>query len=124
MTAPGFLRRPDGSVLLAGLAPAFVHVLHELPSLLETEEDEAIHERLFPYPSDDPDERKEWERLVHPDLFALVRSAREIVAKARITLRVAAAAVGTSLSEHSAMNCGFPAGSCPSTGSTSAPPRR
>ena len=80
MTAPGFLRRPDGSVLLAGLAPAFVHVLHELPSLLDAE-DEAIHGRLFPYPSDDPDERKEWERLVHPDLFALVRSAREIVAK-------------------------------------------
>lgn len=80
MTAPGFEQTPDGGVFLSDLAPAFVHVLREIPAILAAE-DEAVRGRIFPYPSDDPDDRKEWERLVHPDLFALVRSAHDIVSR-------------------------------------------
>ncbi len=79
MFSPRLTRLEDGSVILDRLAPAFVHVLHELPALLAPEQPDEVRDRLYPHATDDEEHKKEWERFVHPELFALVASAREIV---------------------------------------------
>jgi hypothetical protein len=78
VTAPQFARGPEGDVRLSGLAPVYVHVLHEVPEILESQ-DGAVKARIYPMPCDDARMREDWQRLVHPDLFALVASAREVV---------------------------------------------
>jgi hypothetical protein len=74
-------RRPDGTVRIARLTPWTMAVLLEIELLLDPNQPEHVRRRLFPMPSDDEDHRREWERLVHPDLFALVSSARDIVSR-------------------------------------------
>ena len=81
MNGPRLTRNADGSVIVHDLAPAFVHVLRELPSLLDPNQPDAVKARLFPLPTDDDEANEDWERLVHPDLFALLASARAIVIK-------------------------------------------
>jgi hypothetical protein len=76
---PTLTRREDGSLLFEELGPWFVTVLGELPALLADERPEAVQERLFPLPSDDREACEEWRKYVHPDLFALLASAREVV---------------------------------------------
>lgn len=71
----------DGGLVFEGIAPWYLAVLVELPTLLEPEQPEAVKERLFPLPSRDEEHCEEWRKLVHPELFALLASAREVVAK-------------------------------------------
>lgn len=70
---------PDGSVRLSGLAPWAAAVLYELDELLAPNQPERVRERLFPLPSDDEEHAEEWRKHVHPELFALVASARDVV---------------------------------------------
>jgi hypothetical protein len=79
VNAPELIRTEDGDLVLDGLAPAFVHVLHELPDLLGDDQPDEVKDRLYPLPSGDEDTNEEWRRLVHPDLFALLASAREVI---------------------------------------------
>jgi hypothetical protein len=88
VNAPELRRTPDGDLVLDHLAPAFVHMLFELPGLLDEEQPDAVKDRLYPLPREDDDEaNEEWRRLVHPDLFALLASAREVVTRDLATLR-------------------------------------
>jgi hypothetical protein len=87
VNAPELRRTPDGDLILDHLAPAFVHVLHELPGLLDKDQPDAVKDRLYPLPRAEDDEaNEEWRRLVHPDLFALVASAREVVTRDLATM--------------------------------------
>jgi len=79
MIFPQVVRHADGRVTFEGLMPLYVSVLLELPDLLRPEVPDPVRDRLYPDPSDDEEQRKDWERLVRPELFALVASAREIV---------------------------------------------
>lgn len=78
MIFPRVTRQEDGSVAIDGLFPLHVAALVEVPDLIEKPEG-AVKNRLFPEPSDDDDQRADWERLVRPELFALLASAREIL---------------------------------------------
>ena len=78
---PRLRRREDGGLRFEGLAPWHVGTLVELPSLLDPDQPEEVRRRLYPDPSDDEERNAEWRKLVHPELFALVSSAREIVSK-------------------------------------------
>jgi len=75
---PHVTRRPDGSAAIEGLFPLHVAALVEVPELIDKPVGD-VRRRLFPEPSDDLTQRKEWERLVRPELFALLASAREIL---------------------------------------------
>ena len=79
MTGPEVRRLEDGSISLVGLPPWFVAALIELPDLLADDGNEKVRKRLYPDPSDDANQKEEWKRLVVPELFALVASAREVV---------------------------------------------
>jgi hypothetical protein len=78
---PALRPHPEGGWILDDLAPWFVTTLLGLPELLAPDPPERVRRRLYPDPTedDDPDTREEWARLVHPELFALLASAREIV---------------------------------------------
>jgi hypothetical protein len=76
---PQLVRMSDGSLRFSALAPWFVGVLLELPDLLDSDQPEAVSQRIYPEPSDDPEIKKQWEQYVQPELFALVATAREIV---------------------------------------------
>lgn len=78
MIFPRVVRLEDGSAAIEGLFPLYVAALIEVPELIDKPEGEA-RRRLFPDPSDDSRHREDWDRLVRPDLFALLASAREIV---------------------------------------------
>ena len=78
---PQLSRMSDGSLRLSGLAPWFVGVLVQLPDLLDSDQPEEVSRRLYPDPSPDEEMRKEWDKYVRPELFALVATAREIVLK-------------------------------------------
>jgi hypothetical protein len=73
------VRLEDGSVAFVNIEPWLAAVLFELPEILHPDQPDAVRERLYPLPSDEEEARDEWRRLVHPDLFALLASAREIV---------------------------------------------
>ncbi len=81
MIPPVVARRPDGSVVLSDLAPWFVTVLLELPDLLAAGQPDDVQRRLFPDPGEDPERNRDWDRLVRPELFALLASAREILVR-------------------------------------------
>ncbi|MHC4409943.1 MAG: DUF2017 family protein [Planctomycetota bacterium] len=81
MMGPRVTRMSDGSVRLSELAPWFVGVMLELPDLLNSDQPEDVSRRLYPEPSDDEEQKKDWEKFVRPELFALVATAREIVIK-------------------------------------------
>jgi len=78
---PRLSRQPDGSIAVEELTPPFLFVLFEVPGLLGPDQPDEVKRRLFPDPSDNEEIRKDWERLVHPELYALLASAREIVRK-------------------------------------------
>jgi hypothetical protein len=78
MIFPRVVRGADGSAAIEGLFPLYVAALIEVPELLEKPDGE-VRRRLFPDPSDDAKQKEEWDRLVRPDLFALLASAREIL---------------------------------------------
>lgn len=88
MNAPELRRTPEGDLVLDHLAPAFVHILHELPGLLGDDQPDAVRDRLYPLPREAEDDaaNDEWRRLVHPDLFALIATAREVVTRDLATL--------------------------------------
>ncbi len=79
MTEIRATRRLDGGANLHGIPPWCVALLSELDALLGPNQTERVKQRLCPDPTDDPEANREWERLVHPDLFALVASSRQIV---------------------------------------------
>jgi hypothetical protein len=81
VSTPSLHREDDGGLRLDDLAPWFVSVLLEIPDLLEPDQPDEVLKRLYPEPSDDKGQIEEWEKFVHPDLFALIASAREIVMK-------------------------------------------
>ncbi len=77
---PSARRQADGAILLQDLTPWFLAELLRLPELLHPDQPEKVKRRLFPDASDDDEGiRDEWRRLVHPELFALLGSACEIV---------------------------------------------
>ena len=76
---PTVTPQPDGGLRIGNLSPWFTQTLLELDELLDPNQPEKVKRRLYPMPSDDETQREDWERLVHPDLRALVASAREIV---------------------------------------------
>ena len=78
---PRLERQPDGGIAIEDLTPPFVFILLELPGLLGPDQPDEVKRRLFPDPSEDDEIRKDWARLVHPELYALLASAREIVLK-------------------------------------------
>jgi hypothetical protein len=55
--------------------------LVELPELIGRDQPPAVRRRLYPPPGDDEQMREEWERLMVPELFALLASSRDIVRK-------------------------------------------
>jgi hypothetical protein len=79
MMGPRMVRMSDGGIRMTELAPWFVGVLLELPELLDSDQPEAVSRRLYPDPSNDDEQKRDWEKFVRPELFALVASAREIV---------------------------------------------
>mgnify|MGYP002623447665 CR=1 FL=1 len=80
MIFPRLERYADGRLAFEDLAPAFLLLLMEVPDLLKTDEQpDEVHRRLFPDPGDDAAMKEEWARFVHPELFSLLASAREIV---------------------------------------------
>lgn len=86
MRPPSVTITDDGGLLLSHLAPWFVSVLFEVPDLLDADQPDAVKRRLYPEPSEDPEQSKEWQKYVHPDLFALLASAREIMQRDLETL--------------------------------------
>jgi len=78
---PRVVRQADGGIAIEDLTPPFVFILLELPGLLGPDQPDEVKHRLFPDPSDDDEIRKDWARLVHPELYALLASSREIVLK-------------------------------------------
>lgn len=87
MIGPDVRVLKDGSVSIAGLQPAFVAALVDLPQVLQDDGNEKVRRRLYPEPSEDRAQQEEWSRLVRPELFALVASSREIVTKDLARLR-------------------------------------
>jgi len=81
VSSPTLSRTDDGGLVFSNLAPWFVSVLLELPELLDEDQPDEVKERLYPEPSGDPDQSDEWKKYVHPELFALIASARTIVRK-------------------------------------------
>jgi len=79
VSTPRIVRLDDGGVRFENLAPWFIHVLLELPGMLVRGQGDAVDARLYPDPSEDEEQKAEWARLVHPELYALFASAREIV---------------------------------------------
>ena len=79
MRPPSLANTDDGGLLLSHLAPWFVSVLLEIPDLLDADQPDAVKRRLYPEPSEDPEQSKEWKKYVHPELFALLASAREVM---------------------------------------------
>jgi len=79
VSGPLLDREDDGSLVFDELAPWFVSVLLELPHLLGPDPPDAVRARLFPHPHEDGEECKDWEKYVHPELYSLLASAREIV---------------------------------------------
>jgi hypothetical protein len=76
------VRMPDGGVELRDWPSWAVKVLDEVPVLADPELSHgAAHDRLFPTATTDAAGAEEWKRNVHPELFALFASAREIVTK-------------------------------------------
>lgn len=85
MTSATVARLPDGTVRLDRW-PAWAHaLLLRLPELSDPEVPGVAHDRLYPLPrvGDEHDEEhaEEWRRHVHPEIFSLLASAREIVRK-------------------------------------------
>jgi hypothetical protein len=78
MIFPRVVRKEDGSAAIEGLFPLHVAALVEVPELLD-KPDGDVRRRLFPDPSDETKQKEDWDRLVRPELFALLASAREIV---------------------------------------------
>lgn len=78
MRLPRVVRREDGSAAIEGLFPLHVAALVEIPELLE-KPDGDVRRRLFPDPSDEAKQKEDWDRLVRPELFALLASARDVL---------------------------------------------
>jgi len=78
---PRVVRQADGGLAIEDLTPPFVFILLELPGLLGPDQPDEVKARLFPDPSEDDEIRKDWARLVHPELYALLASSKEIVLK-------------------------------------------
>jgi len=78
MIDPQVTRHADGAVSIEGLFPLHLAALAEVPDLIDKPEGD-VKKRLFPEPSDDATQKADWERLVRPELFALLASAREIL---------------------------------------------
>lgn len=78
---PRLRQEADGSVVFDNLAPAFVFMLLEVPQLLGPDAPDEVKRRLFPDPGDDEKVRADWDRLVRPELYALLASTREIVTR-------------------------------------------
>jgi hypothetical protein len=72
-------RRKKGVVTVLGIPPLVAEMILELPDLLGADQPEAVRRRLFPDPTDDPDDAAEWRRAQHPELFALLADSKRIV---------------------------------------------
>ncbi len=82
MSSFHFIRSADGGIRLEGVPTIVCFLLLGVPELLDPEPSGAVRDRLCPSPTEDDDDdeaREDWERLMVPELFALVASAREII---------------------------------------------
>ena len=87
MIGPFWTRDDDGNLVLRFLPRHFDELLLEIPDLLAEDPPDAVRERLFPTLSDDEETNREWVKLVHPELYSLLASAREIVSRDLESLR-------------------------------------
>lgn len=81
MTRIRVVRKRDGALSLRGLPDPVVALLQDVDALLSAPPSPAVERRLFPRPVDDDAQAAEWSRLVRPELFALLASSREVVAR-------------------------------------------
>ena len=73
-------RLADGSLCLAGMDEHWRHVLVGVPALLAEPQPPAVHERLFPNPSNQAAINRDWRELIAPELEALWRANHELMA--------------------------------------------
>ena len=76
MSEPVFRWLDDGTLTVRSVDPWLANVLLEVPDLLGPDQPPKVERRLFPLPSDDEEIQEDWSRLVAPELFALLASAR------------------------------------------------
>jgi hypothetical protein len=76
----------DGHVSFRGIPTLIANHLLALPDALVDDPDDAVRARLAPPPEDDPARIAEWERLMVPELFRLVASARAVVERDLVLL--------------------------------------
>jgi hypothetical protein len=69
----------DGRIVLEGMTGLVTEVLRELPGFLGADQPDVVRKRLYPDPCDDEEAAAEWRRTQHPELFALLANAKQIV---------------------------------------------
>jgi len=73
--------RDDGGLDLTGVSQGLAAVLLTLPATLDADAPPAVNKRLFPDVSaTDEEANDEWRKLMHPELFHLLGSARDVIA--------------------------------------------
>lgn len=80
-------REPDGSYRITGIPFGLALWLVELPGLIGQDLPPEVRARLYPPPGSDEQMQVEWERLMVPELFALLASSRDVVLKDLAPLR-------------------------------------
>jgi hypothetical protein len=77
----------DGTVRLRNLAPWFVEALSDVLNHLQPDPPEEVRQRIYQDPTDEEELNKQWRRLMHPEIKALIAGAREIVEHDLASLR-------------------------------------
>ncbi len=80
--------RPDGGITMLFLPTDLSDLLLGLPAILDSDDRPEVRSRLYPAPSDDEEANADWERLMVPELFALIASARDVMARDLETLEL------------------------------------
>ncbi len=74
--------RDDGGLDLTNVSRGLAAVLLTLPASLDANGPPAVKKRLFPDVSaTDEEANDEWRKLMHPELFHLLGSAQEVIAR-------------------------------------------
>jgi hypothetical protein len=76
-----FYRNSGNRLGLREIPPLLAGLMRQIPGPFD-QDNKAVEERLFPLPSDHPDEkalREDWKAHVEPELHALFLSARQVV---------------------------------------------
>lgn len=80
-------RRDDGTLVLSRMPPFLAMALRRVPERLGADQPDAVRRRLYPDPSEDEEAAADWRRTQHPELFALLADARQILLADLATLR-------------------------------------